>query len=173
MSANPESTDRDKNRDLITGEPEAHPISTGVGAVGAGLAGTVAGSVIGGPPGAVVGAVVGAFAGGLAGHHVAVNPDEEDAHWRKTHQSEPYYDREYTYEDYEPGYRVGYSGYGVHANKGGFDDIEPDLRAEYERSRGQSKLDWEKARPASRAAWERVAAIQPGEQTGGDEAQPR
>jgi len=37
-----------------------------------------------------------------------------------------------------------------------WDRAEPQLRSEWESTRGSSSLDWDKARPASRAAWERV-----------------
>ena len=31
-----------------------------------------------------------------------------------------------------------------------FDDVEHDLRADYERSKGRSKLEWERAKDATR-----------------------
>ena len=48
-----------KNADPITGKSGAHPIGTGVGAVGGGVAGAAMGAAIGGPIGAAVGTVVG------------------------------------------------------------------------------------------------------------------
>lgn len=56
--------------DPITGEPGAHPVGVGVGALGAGAAGAALGS-IGGPIGMLIGAAIGAVAGGLAGKEVA------------------------------------------------------------------------------------------------------
>ncbi len=60
--------------DPITGEPGAHPVGVGVGAVGAGAAGAAIGS-IGGPIGMLIGAAIGAVAGGLAGKEVATITD--------------------------------------------------------------------------------------------------
>jgi len=39
-----------------------------------------------------------------------------------------------------------------------FDDVEDDLRADYERSKGRSKLEWERAKDATRAAWDRIGS---------------
>lgn len=64
--------------DPITGEPGAHPIGVGVGALSAGAAGAAIGS-IGGPIGVLIGAAIGAVAGGLAGKEVATAPEERAA----------------------------------------------------------------------------------------------
>ena len=65
---------RGQHLDPITGEPHAHPVGVGVGALGAGAAGAAIG-MIGGPIGMLVGAAIGAIAGGLAGHEVADEPE--------------------------------------------------------------------------------------------------
>ena len=58
--------ERDRlNADPITGEPGAHPVGTGLGAVGGAATGATVGA-LGGPVGAVVGGAVGAVVGGLA-----------------------------------------------------------------------------------------------------------
>ena len=68
--------------DPITGEPHAHPVGVGVGALSAGAAGAAFGALVAGPIGVVVGAAIGAIAGGLAGKEVAeepkVTPNPED-----------------------------------------------------------------------------------------------
>lgn len=68
--------------DPITGEPDAHPVGVGVGALAAGAAGAAVGAFAG-PVGMVIGAAIGAIAGGLAGKDVAeapeVSPVNEDA----------------------------------------------------------------------------------------------
>jgi len=157
---------KDANRDPITGTPGAHPVGTGVGAAAGGAAGAAGGMAAGaaagtagaGPIGGVVGAAVGAIVGGLAGKGVAeqVNPTEEDAYWREHYSSEPYYDRTYNYDDYRGAYRTGYEAYARHAQSGKrYEDLEPELRREYERNYGTSRLGWEKAKNAVRAAWHR------------------
>jgi uncharacterized protein (TIGR02271 family) len=169
----PENTDKrsdknqnDANRDPITGTPGAHPVGTGVGAAAGGAAGAAAGvaagaaagTATGGPVGGAVGAAIGAVAGGLAGKGVAeqVNPTAEDAYWREHYTGEPYYDRTYNYDDYRGAYRTGYEGYSRLGRSGtSYDQIESDLRREYERNYANSRLSWDKARPAVHAAWHR------------------
>lgn len=154
---NERSTSRDENRDPITGEPGAHPVGTGVGAAGAGLAGAAAGMAVGGPVGGVIGAVVGAVAGGAGGHSVAesIDPTAEDAYWRENHKNASYSDSNRSFEDYSPAYRAGYNGFERYAGEGkSFDAAEPDLRRDYDSE--SASLDWDDARPAARAAWDRV-----------------
>jgi hypothetical protein len=151
----------DANRDPLTGTPGAHPVGTGVGATGGGAAGAAIGTAVGGPVGAAVGLAAGALAGGLAGKGAAeaVNPTVEDAFWRDNYASQPWAERTYTYEDYQPAFRTGYEGYARHYESGKtYDELEPSLRDDYERRRGKSRLEWEKARVATRAAWERVGS---------------
>ncbi|HYG23811.1 MAG TPA: PRC and DUF2382 domain-containing protein [Verrucomicrobiae bacterium] len=157
----------DENRDPISGAPGAHPVGTGLGAAAGGaaggagaaaLAGAAAGTGIGGPIGTVAGAAVGAVAGGLIGKGIAerVNPTQEDAYWREQYQREPYYNKDYTYDDYQGAYRTGYEGWGLYGSQGRtYDQAEPDLRREYEKNYGKSRLSWDQARHATRAAWSR------------------
>jgi uncharacterized protein (TIGR02271 family) len=94
----------------------------------------------------------------LAGKAVAehVNPTAEDAYWREHYTNEPYYDRTYTYDDYQGAYRTGYEGYSRLGSSGKtYNEIESELRKDYERNYRASKLSWDKARPAVRAAWDR------------------
>ena len=147
--------DRDLNRDPITDEPGAHPVGTGVCAVGGAVAGAAAGS-IGGPVGMAVGGVIGAVVGGLAGKAAgeAINPTAEEAHWRDNYEREPYYEPGRTFDDYAPAYR-----HGVEARtryEGDWESAEPQLASQWESVRGGSSLSWPQAQPASRAAWERV-----------------
>lgn len=150
---------RDANLDPISGEPGAHPVGTGVGAAGAGAIGTAVGAAVGGPVGAAVGAVVGSVVGGLAGKSAAekINPTVEDEYWRNNHTSQPYFEKEYTYNDYQPAYRAGYEGYDRYGSTGRtYEDAEPDLRSDYEKNRGGAGLAWEKAKHATKDAWHRV-----------------
>lgn len=150
---------KDSNPDPITKAPGAHPVGTGIGAAGGGAAGAAIGSVAG-PVGAGIGIVAGAIAGGLAGKGVAerIDPTVEDAYWREHYTNEPYVQRDYSYDDYQPAYRSGYDAYSRYGQSGRrWEDMEPDLRTEYERNRGQSRLNWDQARFASRAAWDRLA----------------
>lgn len=136
-------------------EVQIEGTKSGVGTAAGAVAGGVGGSHVGGGKGQIVGAVVGAVVGGLAGKAAAeaVNPTAEEDHWRQNYTSEPYYEQGRSFDDYGPAYRLGMSGRTRHED---WDRAEPQLRSEWEATRGSSSLDWEKARPASRAAWERV-----------------
>ncbi len=150
----------DYNEDPITQEHGAHPVGTGVGAAGVGAAATVIGGAVGGPVGAVVGAVVGGVAGGLAGKGVAekVDPTVEEAHWKETYTSRPYYKKGQTYDDYSPAYRTGYEGYSTYAPQGlTYEEAEPHLRSNYETRYGKRSMGWDDVRPAAQDAWLRVA----------------
>lgn len=150
--------DKNANLDPITGEPGAHPVGTGVGAAGAGAIGMAVGAV-GGPVGAAVGAVVGSVVGGLVGKSAAekINPTVEDEYWRNNHASQPYFEKEHTYNDYQPAYRAGYEGYDRYGSTGRtYEDAEPDLRSDYEKNRGGVGLAWDKAKHATKDAWHRV-----------------
>jgi len=158
---------RDANRDPITGEPGAHPIGTGLGAAGAGAAAGAVGGAIGGPIGAAIGAVAGGIAGGLAGKAAAeaVNPTAEDQYWRENYTNRPYVDRNMSYDDdYQPAYRYGWETYGRYRPQGRtFEAAEPDLRRDWEHSKGKSRLSWDRAREAARDAWNRLERAMPGD----------
>ena len=151
------------NPDPITGEPGAHPVGTGLGAAGGAAAGAAIGSVAG-PVGTVLGGAAGAIAGGLAGKGAAegVNPTAEDSYWRENYNKTPGYKEGYTYDDYAPAYRTGYTGW-ERARGESFEAHEPRLRSEWDKSKGNSRLNWEEAKGATRAAWHRVERAIPGD----------
>ena len=78
----------------------------------------------------------------------------DSTYWQNQYQNEPYYNQSRSFGDYEPAYRLGSEGRGRYAGQR-FEDVEGDLRSEYEASRGRSQLGWDEARDATRAAWER------------------
>ena len=170
---------RDLNRDPITGAPGAHPVGTGIGAAGGAAAGAAMGSMAG-PAGLAVGGVIGAVVGGLAGKGVgeAINPTatgepidnavvdrfgtrldatEEDLYWQRAFITEPYFNKELTFDDYGPAYRVGYLHRQHHADQQPtWEEAETVLQSEWERHRGVSRLSWDEARDPIRAAWHRA-----------------
>lgn len=82
---------------------------------------------------------------------------EDDTYWRQNYALQPYYEQGTSYEVYQPAYRMGYESYGRYRGTGKtFDEVEPDLRRDYEREYGSSGLGWEKAKHAARDAWSRV-----------------
>lgn len=150
--------DGEPNRDPISGTPGSHPVGTGVGAAAGGLAAGAAAGTVAGPIGTAVGAAIGAIAGGLAGKGIAekIDPTVEDAYWRENYTKRPYYSRDYNFDDYGPAYAYGYEGYARYPGKA-FDDVEPELARDWQRTKGKSRLAWEDAKDATRDSWQRLS----------------
>ena len=151
---------RDTNPDAITGAPGSHPVGTGIGAATAGAAGAAIGSVIPGVGtvvGGAIGAVVGAVAGGYAGKAAAeaIDPTAEMDYWRENHQTRPYYDKNLSFDDdYAPAYRFGYESRTRYQDQTR-SEADQNLRTEWEKNRGRSKLDWDRAALAVDDSWGR------------------
>lgn len=78
----------------------------------------------------------------------------QDADWQSTYTSAACVRPGYDYEDYAPAFCVGTIGrlqYG-----GQFEDAEKSLCANWERIKGDSRLQFEDARLAMHAAWHRT-----------------
>ncbi|RYF43908.1 MAG: hypothetical protein EOO25_01570 [Comamonadaceae bacterium] len=78
----------------------------------------------------------------------------QDAHWHSTYASETCVRPGFDYEDYAPAFCVGTIGrlqYG-----GSYEDAEKSLFANWERIKGDSRLEIDDARLAMRAAWQRT-----------------
>ena len=167
------------NLDPLTGATGAHPVGTGVGAIGGMSAGVAVGAAVGGPLGSAVGGIVGSVAGALAGKGVgeAVNPTAgpiepavvapgnsslpvdpvaEDLYWQRAFITEPYYDDTLSYDDYGPAYRIGIAHRLGDAGARDWDDSETQLASLWQRHKGLSRLQWKEAREAIHAAWLRV-----------------
>ncbi|MDZ4658537.1 MAG: hypothetical protein SH868_13250 [Bythopirellula sp.] len=153
-------TDRDANPDAITGAPGSHPVGTGLGAAAGGAAAGAAAGLAGGPIGAAIGAVIGGVAGGYAGKAVAeqIDPTAEEAYWRDEYRNRDYYDPNADFDaEIAPAYRYGWESRSRHES-GNWNDVEGDLRDEWQSHRGESRLDWDQAMPATRDAWNRIDA---------------
>lgn len=88
-----------------------------------------------------------------AGVGEAVDPGE-DEYWRDVYEEWPYYRDDFTYEDYEPAFRLGYNAGSAHRRP--YDDnIAAELQARYEQCCSGSPLRWEDARHAVRDAYRR------------------
>ena len=132
---------KDLNPDPITGEPGAHPVGTGLGALAGGAAAGAAVGTVAGPIGTAIGAVVGAVVGGLAGKAVAegFDPTVEHAYWKEEHARQPYYVEGYTYEDYGPAYELGLRD--IHKHRGRpYDEVQETLAEDWDAYRGKSRL---------------------------------
>ena len=82
--------------------------------------------------------------------------EHEDMYWKSKYADEEYYQKDMTYDDYQPAYRFGHESRTRHAGRK-WDEIEPDMGSEWEKVKAKSKLQWEHAKHAVKAAWDRVA----------------
>jgi hypothetical protein len=80
--------------------------------------------------------------------------EAERDYWRGRYDKEGYYEAGRTYDDYEG--RSRYTGKS-------FDEVENDLRANWDTAKGKSQLAWDRAKQAARAAWDRVERALPGD----------
>jgi uncharacterized protein (TIGR02271 family) len=158
MASDRNTRGKDTNPDPITGAPGSHPVGTGIGAAGAGTAGALIGSMAG-PIGTVVGAVAGAVAGGYAGKGVAeqIDPTAEDAYWRENYKTRPYVQKNASYDQYAPAYRYGVEASQKHQGRR-FEEVETDLRSNWETTHGRAGMGWDSAKDAVRDAWTRVSS---------------
>ena len=88
--------------------------------------------------------------------------DRHETYWRQNYASAPYVEKGRSFDDYQGAYRTGVEGYSRYRGRT-FDQVENDLRTDYERNRGRSSLAWEKVKAAARAAWDRVERALPGD----------
>ena len=158
-----ETPGTDSNPDPITGEPGAHPLGTGIGAVSGAATGAAMGAA-GGPVGSLIGGAIGALTGGLIGKGIEehYDPTVEDAYWKENHASQSYAQTSgQPYENYQSAYTTGHQGASEYATTGSkFEDVEDKLKTKYEQAKDSTAVGWEHAKDATRAAYDRVA--QPG-----------
>src|SRR4051794_29297911 len=90
----------------------------------------------------------------ILGARGGVYPAAEADYWRKAHAGDPYFDSARSFEDYQPAYELGWTGYSRYG--GEFDTADRVLANDWAVLKGVSRLSWEQARPACRAAWQRA-----------------
>ena len=79
---------------------------------------------------------------------------------RGTHElvletSRPYVQGD-SYDEFGPAYRYGVSSYSKYPGRS-FDDVEGDLRRDWNAARGTSRLEWDRAKFAAKDSWQRVS----------------
>ena len=144
-----------------TTDREGHPVSTAMGAAGAGAAGALTGASMGGPVGAVVGGIIGAAAGALAGNAFTseFDAEEEAKYWSESLASRPYRTPGRDFSHYEPAYRYGWESARRTDGPRSFEEAEPALAEGWlSRMVGDSSPghEWHELREAVRDAWLRI-----------------
>ena len=79
--------------------------------------------------------------------------EAENAYWREHYQAEPYFRQGESFSDYEPAYRTGIEARKAYAGQR-FEEIEDDLRNDWEARKGSNAMGWDRASQACRAAWD-------------------
>ncbi len=134
-------------------------VGTGVGAAAGAAAGAAVGTVVpgvGNVVGALVGGAIGLAGGAAAGRAIAsIDPDAEDEFWRNNYNKRTYAAGA-TYDDFGPAYRYGWETRSRYPAERRFDDVESELKGDWDSQRGSSNLSWDRAKHASREAWERI-----------------
>ena len=99
---------------------------------------------------------------GTGSSSYSVDPTAQDSYWRSAYASEPYYNKQYGYDDYAPAYKLGYEGRGRYAGRS-YDQAESELSSDWDNFKGKSRLMWNDAKQAVRAGWHRVERAMPGD----------
>jgi len=86
-----------------------------------------------------------------------INPTAEHEYWKEQYANRPYVAPGASYEDYGPAYQYGWESRGRSEGKK-FEDVEPQLSRDWDKSRGQCPLKWQQASPAVRDGWEHVSS---------------
>ncbi|WP_353099424.1 hypothetical protein [Stenotrophomonas lactitubi] len=81
-------------------------------------------------------------------------------YWRDRYTSEPYYDNQLFFDDYEPAYQIGHTARAQDMIRA-YEEIEGELESRWANERGKSRLEWAQARSAVRRGWEEAVNLDP------------
>lgn len=142
-----------RNPDPITDAAAAHPIEAGVGAAVGGASAGFAAGVAAGPAGAVAGGVAGGYAGKGIGE--LIDPTTEEAWYTDYYRTHHVAGKMEALDTFRPAFHYGVESGTRHPGKR-FEELEPDLRSEWDKARGTCALNWDQARSAVRNAYYRT-----------------
>jgi len=81
--------------------------------------------------------------------------NNEETYWRDNWNTRPYVTADRGFDYYRPGYRYGFEAANRYKGRQ-WNDIEPDLRRDWDRYEHRSTSTWEHVKEAARDAWNRV-----------------
>lgn len=84
-----------------------------------------------------------------------VDFDGELAFWREQFSRYPFFQPGLEFADYAPAFKLGINMF-LHGRGRGFDEHSAQVIEAYDRTRGESRLDWHEACAAAVAAWRRM-----------------
>ena len=79
----------------------------------------------------------------------------EETYWRQNWNTRPYAQADRNFDYYSPGYRFGYESANRYRGRN-FNDVEGDLRRDWDRYEHRGQSTWENMKDAVRDAWNRV-----------------
>ena len=97
--------------------------------------------------------------------------ESETTYWRNQYQNEPYFSQGESFSDYEPAYRAGIEARSEYPGQR-FDEVEGNLRSDWQARRDSSSLAWTKASQACRAAWDHAGLSSAGSGSDRRQSQP-
>ena len=92
---------------------------------------------------------------GEAPRPIVADSNAEEEYWREHYATRTYARDDRPFLEYKPAYRYGADAHTRHPDRS-FDEVESDLRQDWDRFKGTSSLTWDEARHAARDAWQRV-----------------
>lgn len=135
-------------------------VGTSVGGLSGAVTGAAIGTAIGGPAGAIIGGIAGLAVGAVSGSAIADLNREDEMYWQNNFQSRPYVQQGDTYQTYADAYRFGGQTAENEQYRGKtFDEVEADIRANYEQTPAGANLAYDRARGAINDAYERRAKL--------------
>jgi hypothetical protein len=75
--------------------------------------------------------------------------------WRDNFRNRPYVSADRGFDYYEPGYRFGYESANRYRGKN-FNDVESNLRTDWDRFEGRGSSTWENVKDSVRDAWDNI-----------------
>lgn len=84
-----------------------------------------------------------------------VDFDGELQFWRAHHRHHAFFRQGLDFDAYEPALKLGINVF-LDGHGRGFDELRGQLAEAYDRTRGNSPLDWDEASAAAEAAWLRM-----------------
>jgi hypothetical protein len=83
------------------------------------------------------------------------NWNNDRSWWQQNYNTRPYVSADRRFEDYEPGYRFGYEAANRYRGRN-FNDVELNLRSDWDRYEGRGQSTWDHVKDAVRDAWDKV-----------------
>ncbi|WP_349984749.1 hypothetical protein ABRP17_010195 [Stenotrophomonas sp. WHRI 8082] len=89
-----------------------------------------------------------------------VQRDTFSTYWRERYPSEPYFDANSAFDEYEPAYRLGHQSRAQDVIRA-YEEVERELETRWAAERGESRLEWLQARHAVKRGWEDALLADP------------